>query len=206
MRPTSRLAAVLASLSFSTGASAADAPRLGLGVSVETTLLGSLVPLGNAVLAPPVQLYVPIAVTPSFRLEPAFGLTTVTDKGSVPEVTSDSISLGIGALYVRPVAAQVQLLAGARFTAIWSSDQVPDEDAPQPTLIEAEQRNLVFALVLGGEYLPTPWFSVGLEGQLSLANLGDVDLTRESDGATTRIDGGSSVSTNALVFLRVYFL
>jgi hypothetical protein len=216
MTSTTRLAAVLASLVVSAAASAQEeprsAPRLGLGISAEASLVGSLVPLGNAVYAPPVQLHVPIAVTPAFRLEPSIGFVTVKDKGSestpstgpgAPALTSTSFSLGLGALYVRPVAPKVQAIAGGRITAIWSKDQTVASD-PQRSVVEAKQQNLVVAAVLGGEYLPSPWFSVGLEGQLSFAALGDYETT--ASGTSTKNKGGSSASTHALLTVRVYFL
>jgi hypothetical protein len=175
-------------------------------MSIEPSML-SLVPVGNAVYAPPIQIYVPIAVTPDFRLEPAFGLTSVNDKGTGYDLVSDAYSLGLGALYVRPVAPQVQVLAGGRFTAVWSRDERPDTGAAQPGILEARQRSFVLAVVLGGEYLPSPWFSVGFEAQFAYALLGDIDVTLHSPApATSTLKGGSATSTNALVFLRVYVL
>jgi hypothetical protein len=102
------------------------------------------------------------------------------------------------------VAPQVQVVTGGRLTAIWSKDQTPDTGAAQPTVLEGKQRNFVVALVLGGEYLPSPWFSIGFEGQLAFAKLGDIDVTGGSSPGTTTVKGGSATSTNALVFLRVY--
>jgi hypothetical protein len=199
---------VFASLALASVAAAGErppgAPRLGIGISLEPSLL-SLLQLGNAVYAPPIQLYVPIVLTPALRLEPAIGVISVTDKGNVIDLTSEAFSIGIGALYLRPVAAQVQLLAGGRVTVIWARDQA-SAGTPQPAVVESKQRNLLVALVLGGEYQPSPWFSIGLEGQLAFARLGDIEAKNTATSATATEKGGSSASTNALVFLRAYLL
>ena len=51
---------------------------------------------------------------------------------------------------------------------------------------------------------PSPWFSVGVEGQLEFVFLGDEDIN--TGGVTTTGRGGSAWGLDGLLFLRVYFL
>lgn len=196
MKNTLRAAVALALLASSAPAPAQEAqPRLGLGLSMNTTLIGSL--FSGGVTAPATQLYVPVYVTRNIRLEPSIGWVYGTDDEQ--DVTDSTFALGIGALYVAPLRAQTQLYAGLRLASIWMEDQ----DRVFTSTETTTQQNTVVAAVLGAEYLPVPWFSVGVEGQIEYVAVGDIET--ESGGTTSSEDGGSLTSTQGLFFLRAYF-
>ena len=57
----------------------ATQPRVGLGVSMNTSLIGPLLTVGSSPFAPPTSLYVPFYVAPNFRIEPQIGWLKVND-------------------------------------------------------------------------------------------------------------------------------
>jgi hypothetical protein len=178
----------------------ASHPRVGLGISMNTSLVTPLVTLGSSVFAPPTLLYVPFYLAPNVRIEPTIGWIKVNDDQN--DVTSSAFQLGIGAVILKPVTASTNLYGGARLSSVWDRD----ETRVSPIAVRKDtQRNTDLALVIGGEYLPTPWFSVGAEGQLDFVWMGDV--THDQTGVPrTTTSGGSASSTQALLFIRVYFL
>jgi len=201
MKTTLRVAAAAAALAFAAPSFAQQSahPRVGLGVSMNSSLIAPLLTLGNAIFAPPTQLYVPFYVAPNVRIEPQFGWLSVHD--DTDDVTSRSFSLGVGAVLLKPVAQSTNLYVGGRLVSTW----LRDENRVNPTTVaKTTQRNTTLAAVFGGEYLPSPWFSVGLEAQLEFTALGDPET--ETAGITVTGQGGSSKATQGLFFLRVYFL
>jgi len=199
-----RIAAAAAALALAVPASAqqstsATQGKVGIGVGMPTNLLsGFLNTIGGAVPEGP-QIYVPINVSPNLRIEPQFGYLANTDDEL--DETDSAFTLGAGVLYVMPVAQQTNLYVGGRLTLTWTKD----EDHAGAALEKTTQRNTAIAPVLGGEYVPSPRFSVGAEAQLVFVSLGDRKI--ETAGfPTVTFQGGSTRSTQALVFVRVYFM
>ena len=203
------LTTIRAALAFAALALAAPAfaqqqtsshPRLGLGISMDTNLLSQIGTVTGSVFAPPAAIYVPFYVAPNLRIEPQIGWIRVHDDQN--DVTSSSFELGVGALFLKPVTASTNLYGGGRLSLIWDRDET--RTGPL-TVTKDTQRNTDLALVVGGEYLPSPWFSVGAEAQLNFLWLGDVDHA-VTGGPTTTTSGGMASSTRALLFVRVYFM
>ena len=198
-----RAAAAVAALALAAPALAQQQParpRVGLGISMDTDLVGRFITNAGSVYAPPAVLYVPFYVTPNVRIEPEIGWIRTHDDQN--DVTSSSFQLGVGAVFLKPVTASTNLYVGGRLSSVWDRNETRTGAF---TVTKDTQRNTDLALVLGGEYQPSPWFSVGAEGQLGFTWLGDV--THEVTGAPNTItSGGSSQSTRALLFMRVYFL
>jgi hypothetical protein len=115
-----RLAAVAAALAVASPAVAQQrqGPRVGLGISV--------VPIQAGLdILPPVEIYVPIAVTPNFRIEPSLGIFTFD--GDVQE--QSNVTLGIGAFLVNGLASNVDMYAGGRLKLNFASeDDGVDDD------------------------------------------------------------------------------
>lgn len=203
MLTTLRAAVAFAALALAAPALAQQQPshpRVGLGISMDTDTVGRLITNSGSVYAPPAVLYVPFYVTPNVRIEPAIGWIRVHDDQN--DVTSSSFQLGVGALFLKPVTTSTNLYVGGRLSSIWDRDETR---VSAVTTRKTTQRNTELAVVLGGEYLPSPWFSVGAEAQLGFTWLGDV--TQEVTGAPNTVtSGGSAQSTRALLFMRVYFL
>jgi hypothetical protein len=202
MKTTLRALPALAVLALAHPAAAQQAapshPRLGLGVSLNTTTLGLTSPANTTAFVRP-KFYVPFYVAPNIRLEPEIGWLSATDDNT--STTNSAFDLGIGALFTKPVSPVVDLYAGARLAAIWTQTE---QDVGGGVIQRVKQRNISFAPVLGGEYTPSPWFSVGVEAQLEFIFLGDEDVN--TGGVSTTGRGGNAKGLEGLVFLRVYFL
>jgi hypothetical protein len=175
-------------------------PRLGLGVSMNSNLITGAATFGPSVFAPPTNLYVPFYIAPNVRVEPQFGWLSVSD--DVEDTDDSSFALGLGVLVLKPVVQTTNLYGGVRLVSTW----LKDETRVGATVLRKEtQRNTTLAAVFGGEYLPAPWFSVGVEGQLEYTAIGDVK--RQQTGvANQTFQGGSARATQGLFFLRVYFM
>lgn len=208
LRAAAAAAALAAALAAPASARAQQQrqPRLGLGVSVNTNVVTPLTtataPAGTArVFAPPGNLYVPIYVAPNVRIEPQVGWLTVTDDDTSAD--DSSFAAGIGALVLKPVAAAASLYGGVRLVSTWLKDE--ELNGGRTVFTKRTRRNTMLAAVFGGEYLPAPWFSAGIEAQLEYTAIGDVKV-QETAQPTQTLQGGSARSIEALLFLRVYFL
>src|SRR6266511_1270456 len=165
MKISLRAAAAVAALALSAPALAQQQtaqgahPRVGLGVSMNSSLLGPVVTLGAA-----------------------------------------DFALGVGALFVKPVAAATNLYGGARLVSTW----LKDEQRAGTFVERLTRRNTTLAGVFGGEWLPSAWFSLGIEAQLEFTAIGDPKLRTAAGTATGQ--GGSAKATEGLLFMRVYFI
>jgi hypothetical protein len=201
MRTTLRVAVAVATLALATSASAQQRPpTFGIGVGLNTGeavvldfLGGSTLP-GPGGLAP--QLYFPINLTPSFRLEPQIGRVSykVDAGGGKGALTS----LGIGAFYVMPATQQTQLYLGGRLISSWASETAPGVN-PNKT----KGRDTILTLAVGGEYLASTRFAVGAEAQLEFIAVGDRTVERFGLPDATA-QGGSAFATQGVLFVRVY--
>ncbi len=173
MKKTLRLAAVVAAVALAVPAAAQEQRRtLGIGASINP----------DASFSPTVEIYVPINLG-QLRLEPSIGIFT-QDRDGPGNDTSD-VTLGIGAFYVMPLAAQADMYVGGRLKLNFASvdDGVNDDS----------DTDLTVAAALGGEYYLVPQLSLGLEAQLGLYQRGDVS------------GDDSGLFTTGLGFLRFYF-
>jgi hypothetical protein len=168
-----RLAAVAAALAVAVPTSAQERNQFGVGVSIA--------PIDSLVTGVPVQVYVPIALAPNFRLEPSLGIRTAD-----ADATEESdITLGVGAFYVNRLAPTADMYLGGRLLLNFASESAGAADD--------SDTDLFIAAALGGEYYFVPKFSIGLEAQLGLYQTGDIN------------GDASGFFTNGLGFLRVYF-
>jgi hypothetical protein len=200
MKLSLRAAAAAAALAFAvpTFAQQDTQPRVGLGVSLNTSVLGPLLSAASSNLSPPPSnVYVPIYVTPNLRLEPQIGWVSTKDDQS--DLSSRSFALGVGALFVKPVVQTTNLYGGARLISTW----LKNEENTGAGVAKTTQRNTTIAAVLGGEWLPSPWFSLGVEAQLEYTAVGDPET--KVGGNTFDGEGGSSTATQGLLFTRVYY-
>lgn len=173
MKKLVTFAAVAAALAVAAPASAQQrqGPTFGVGISIFP-----INPVG-----PTVEVYVPIGIAPNFRIEPSLGIFT---EDADPNEESD-VTLGVGAFFVQSVASNVDMYAGGRLKLNFASVDTPAGDD--------SDTDLSIAAALGAEYYFVPKFSIGLEAQLGLYQLGDV--SGDADG----------FFTNGLAFLRMYF-
>lgn len=198
MRSTLRFAAALAALAVSAPASAQQRPRLGIGVGLSAfdfnvTTLATNFPAGV-----PDSIYVPINLTPTFRIEPQLGVATLNQSlGNDPSIETSVISVGLGAFWMQPASSQLDIYFGARVVRT-SYTQKLKFSPPRPTET-TDGADLRIIPAIGGEFALHPRFSLGAEAQLAFVSFGDRNV---STGGT--IPGGSGVQTGALLFARLY--
>ncbi len=205
MQTILRIGALVAALTVAAPAAAQQPSqqsqgRVGIGLGMPVNQLGQLLGIfgGSASVEP--QIFVPINISANLRIEPQLGYFRISDDAD--DTDDSSFTLGAGVFFVKPVVQQTQLYLGGRLAVNWTRD----EDRTSSTNVDkTEQTNVTIAGVFGGEYLPSPWFSVGAEAQLAYTALGDPETTN-SAGVSVTGQGGSIFSTVGLMFLRVYFL
>jgi hypothetical protein len=183
MKNVARLALALSALALASPAAAQQQtrPMLGFGISVA--------PIAEAAFtSPTVELVLPIRVAPAFKLEPSLGIFS-RDRPS-PGTDTRDITLGVGAFWVKPIAAPMDMYVGGRLKLNFAHESTTTGAG---TTVSDSGTDMSIAAALGGEYYVVPQFSVGLEGQLGLYN-------------HSLINGDDSgFFTNGLAFLRLYF-
>lgn len=181
MKTHVRLALALAAIALAAPAAAQDRPAFGIGVGLQPF---ADTPVSDGVGGvPTIQIYLPIQIAPTLRLEPSFGLFTRDPDGAGRE-TSD-FTLGVGLFYTSRVAPPVDLHLGARLKLNFASFEEGARDE--------SGTDLAIAAAVAGEYYLAARFSLGVEAQLGLYQNGDVH------------GDDSGFFTTGLAFARVYF-
>jgi hypothetical protein len=177
-----RLALAAALLSLPLSAAAQQRPTIGLGVGISPFA----VPSAHAgVVSRTVEIYVPLAVGPTFRLEPSIGLATNDQPGG--GVDTRDLTLGIGGFLVTRMAPTADMYAGARLKLNFA--RVEDG----ATGAENSGTDFQIAGAFGGEVYLVPRLSLGAEAELG--------LYQNSDAS----GDDSGWFTTGIAFLRVYF-
>ncbi len=167
-----KLAFVIAALAMALPAAAQQKQtRFGLGVSITP----------ESSIAPTIELYMPIDIGATLRVEPSLGIFTSDSDG----FDSSDLTLGAGVFLMRRPAQSVTMYYGGRLKLNFASadDGVEDDSG----------LDLILAGALGGEYYLAPSFSLGLEGQLGFYSASEVS------------GDASGFFTTGLGFLRLYF-
>jgi hypothetical protein len=166
----------------------AQGPRVGIGASLSSLELGSVVSGGLA----PMQIYVPIFLSPNLRVEPQLGLIAANGDGA----DFHQLDLGAGVLFGFVNAPQFNGYVGPRLVLSFVGDE---QNFGGGLRRDTSGINLGLLGVVGGEWFPSPRFSLGVEGQLGLTFVGDRNVDDAPD-----IEGGSVLRTGALLFFRTY--
>ncbi|HYD42061.1 MAG TPA: hypothetical protein VEB43_14620 [Anaeromyxobacter sp.] len=167
-----KLAFVIAALAMALPAAAQQKQtRFGLGVSITP----------ESDITPTIELYMPIDLGATLRIEPSLGIFTSDSDG----LDTSDITLGAGVFLMRRPAQSVTMYYGGRLKLNLASadDGVEDDSGVDVTLAGA----------LGGEYYLAPSFSLGLEGQLGFYTSSEVS------------GDASGFFTTGLGFLRLFF-
>ena len=161
--------------------------RSGIGISIEPTRVFEFGGIEYSYLITPVNIYVPIAVGPRFRLEPDFGVFSFTSQTApYSPTTISNVRLGVGGLYLIPLGMSARAYLGPRIGFyILTQDNV-------------SWTNISGGLSFGSEFYLSQEFSLGGEAQLNYTSFGQpsgsaVDVSRHA------------FYTNALFFTRWYF-
>ncbi|HEY6004955.1 MAG TPA: outer membrane beta-barrel protein [Anaeromyxobacter sp.] len=202
MRSTFRFAfAALASLAVSLPSFAQEhqRPRVGVGVGITTFDFNVSMLANSFPAAVPDSIYVPIALTPTFRIEPQIGVATLDQNiGNEPSIETSVVSLGLGVFWLFPASPQMDVYVGGRVVRTSFSQKLKFN--PPRTTETTEGSDIRVIPALGGEFSFHPRFSLGAEVQLQLVSFGD--RTVNPGGAI--IPGGSGLQTAGLFFARVY--
>jgi hypothetical protein len=130
-----------------------------------------------------VEVYAPIALAPTVRVEPSLGISTRDE--SAGGVDERDVTIGVGLFYVAPVATSFDLYMGGRLKLNFAKvdDGANDESGTDVSLAGA----------IGGEHYLATHFSLGAEAQLGFYSESDVS------------GDASGLYTTGLAFLRFYF-
>ena len=194
----------LAAVTILTIAATADAQERGVTFGIGTSLNPTAIGDGELVLLPVGlgNLYFPLIIGSSFKLEPEFGLLRLSEKTTDPSSESSATltRLGIGAFWITPIRESFRAYVGPRVGIVRSSESSRFGTEPER---KVTQTNLVLELATGGEYLFSPHFSLGGEVRLGYINVGERKVTPAPP--PTPFDRSASIlTTNALILLRWY--
>jgi len=178
MKTKLTLAAAVLGLTFS--AAAQERPSIGLGIGIAPFAVPSV---HAGVVSRTVEIYVPLAIAPTFRLEPSVGLATNDQPGN--GVDTRDLTLGIGGFFVSRLAATADMYAGGRLKLNFAKVSVPGASDGGT--------DLQIAGALGGEVYLVPRLSLGAEAELGLYQNSSVS------------GDDSGWFTTGVAFLRVYF-
>jgi hypothetical protein len=206
--------------------------HLGAGVSVEPALFGQSVyytggttevfvtatPLFSV---SPFYIYMPLALTKNFRIEPRFGIYSlsneVSNSGTPSQPQKDDVTLthiGLSVEYVIPAGEKFQFYAGPRaglnfISETFSSYQYTGGPAPVNVTTTQSETDVMISGIFGAEYFPLHELSVGGEVDFNYVSFGTPDISQTpppTGTQTTTTVTCSLVSTGALFFVRWYFL
>ena len=178
-------------------------PNVGIGTRLDTLLLNlnGLGALGADIAA--VTIYVPLDVSPMFRIEPflshiSTSSSTTADTGESLERSDSATTLGLGAFYTFAITERSRGYAGARLGLIFEGTDRGDEN----TTVSSDSTTLLLAPTLGAEYFFATAWSVGVDVSLSINTIVSEDTTPDDDVTLER----TTISTGSGLFLRFYLL
>ena len=197
----------LAGIAMLTIAATADAQERGVTFGIGTSLNPTAIFAGDGDLVLlPVGLgniYFPLIIGSSFKLEPEFGLLRLSEKTTDGTTSSESSAtltrLGIGAFWVAPIRESFRAYVGPRVGIVRNSESSRFGTGPER---KVTQTDLVLELVTGGEHLFSSHFSLGGEVRLTYINVGEREVTPPSPSPSQQ--SRSILTTNALILLRWY--
>jgi hypothetical protein len=162
-------------------------------------------------------VYVGIAISPTFRLEPELSILRQRDKATITidngfgtvsvlneELTSGSYRLGLGLLWQWQRIAQLRFYAGPRFGLIHATSSEHLTGAQTGTS-DASRTDWFIAGSLGAEYFPIPRLSAGADVQLRGVAQGSP--SQHSNGAPAFgafAPSEPTLSTRGLLLVRFY--
>jgi hypothetical protein len=176
-----------------------EGTKFGIGVSLIQSVIApdfEELQFGTVALS---NIYVPIIIGSSFKLEPEIGFYRLSEEEDTFEGTLTQWRFGLGAFYYLPAAASVRVYVGPRVGL-----QLTSLSAEEDVDLEFGETDFVFGLALGGEYFFSDHFSLGGEVQLNYVSLGEPDV--EVDGVDQDFDlSRNFISNNGLILMRWYF-
>jgi hypothetical protein len=204
--------------------------HLGAGVSVEPALFGQTLYYTGAgayiTTAPlysvsPYYIYLPVTLTRNFRIEPRFGIYSLSVESlsslTPSQPTKDVLTLtniGLSIEYLMPITEKFQLYAGPRAGLNFVSETssyygYSGVSGPGKITTTQSETDFMISGIFGAEYFPLRELSVGGEIDVNYVSFGNPDNTQTPPSSPTQSSSTrtqSLVSTGALLFVRWYFL
>lgn len=178
--------------------------RGGIGVDV----LG----MGNLLNGSGANIYVPILISPQFRLEPSLNFARTSEETTTDNTTTTDTTLGfgvgIGAFYNWSPGRHTAVYVGPRLGVQYSAQSNEVAAGSTTTTQDISRTNIHLGVGLGGEYFFAKAFSLGGEVQLNYVIVGEP--TVETSGGNDNNNNGpetseSRIGTGSQVFVRWYF-
>lgn len=188
-------------------------PKIGIGISLNPIALFSsgstsmtFLPVGLT------NLYLPVDMSKSLRLEPEVGIYSTSAENSYSGTayspaystkSSGSITrFGFGIFYLMPADTSFHTYVGPRIGLLLTSSEL-STTLPHGTTITSDETDVFVGLAIGGEYMFSSHFSLGGEAQLNYIGLGEPSVSPAS--ATNPTENRHMITNNGLVFIRWYF-
>ncbi|MFC2129998.1 outer membrane beta-barrel protein [Bacteroidota bacterium] len=182
--------------------------KIGIGVSLNPTAL-----IGNDgemffLPASMMNIYLPIQIGKTFRIEPEVGFysqtSDITDNDNKGRVRTNSFTrFGIGGFYTLQPAKNFQMYFGPRIGVLMTYSERDYANSEYNTDSETSQTIITIGGSFGGEYFLSDYFSLGLEVQLNYFNYGEP--VEKPDDYAPKDYSQSIFTTNGLIFARLYF-
>jgi hypothetical protein len=178
-------------------------PNVGIGTRLDTLLLNlsGLGALGGNTAA--ATIYVPIDVSPMFRVEPflahvSTSTTTEPTTGTNVERSDSQTTLGVGLFYTFAISERSRGYAGGRLGLLFEGEERTNNNVTTST----DATRLLIAPTLGAEYFFAISWSVGADVSLSVNTILSED-TEPDDDETLK---ATTINTGSGLFLRFYLL
>ena len=181
--------------------------RFGLGVSIGTELQNNDNERTTPLSIP--TFYVPIILSPKFRIEPQIGFLIGTSSDDDKDQTNKMFSIGAG-IFMQSRKGKADLYYGLRVGVLLSSYKIevapPDSAqqqpmgpfAPPPPQDESDSMTDIFiGPAIGGEYFVSDHLSVGGEIELQYIILGQYEENEDVSQSLMKV--------KPLIFVRWYY-
>lgn len=189
--------------------------RVGVGAGINFPSFDLILADDDLIFLPDamVDWYIPVRISDTFIVEPAFSISTASDtvdpeEGDTLTDSASVIQLGIGLLYPIRLTEATRANVGARTGIVLVSADNEYTGADNTVETQSMSRSdFFFGLAVGGDYFLSPSFSLGGEVTLTYYSIGDPEYTdTASDDDDTSTTSGSVISTGAQLLVRWYFL
>ena len=200
----------LSNLVYAQSAAGMDQMRIGLGVAIGKEVM----PIEESMILKMVDfpdIYVPIQVSPGFRLEPYFGYwrySYSSENSSTYEQKYSIMDLGVG-VFITTWCGPVDIYYGGRIGMQKNSQYYKStytyDSTTETTESKANQTNWIYGPAVGGEYFFTNNLSLGGEVQFNYMKMGE---WKESNGEDHESDYKQSTSvlyTKVMITVRWFF-
>ncbi len=182
----------------------------------------------------PILFYIPLNLTPNFRIEPAFGINSMksgntsstSDINNYSSIVTNSYdasvaTIGLSGYYIFLISNSLSVYLGPRFNlSFCSTDSKNDYDYLNNGMYShsayetiTKETDITTGLAFGAEYYPIKNFSFGAEANFNYISYGNPDISnttspppQPSTSTSTSSRTQHSFNTGGMICIRWYFL